>query len=85
MLLLAVRSGQQPEVYDGGDIPQPGDYWHRGVCVGSAVAVDFENHHPFSPGSAKLSRTAKTGEQLALNVVESRAHSDGLRVHYVAA
>jgi hypothetical protein len=31
---------QQPEIYDGGDVQKPGDYRHRGICVGAAVALD---------------------------------------------
>ena len=30
----------------------PTDYRHCGVCVGAAVALDLENHHPVAAGTA---------------------------------
>ncbi len=32
VFLFVVRSGQQPEIYDGCNGAQPGDYWYRSVC-----------------------------------------------------
>src|SRR5690606_41141969 len=85
VLLLAVRPGQQPEIYDGGDVQEPGHHWHCGICLWPAVALAIENLHPLATGAAQLSGTAKKGQRLDLGITESGAHSHRLRGDYAVA
>ena len=43
----------------GGDVQKPGDYRHRGICVGAVVALDFENHHPVPRTYSVIIRNCK--------------------------
>ncbi|STK72826.1 membrane protein YbiO [Escherichia coli] len=52
VFLFVVRSGQQPEIYDGCNGAQPGDYWYRSVCFRVCFPLAGENHHPLATYSA---------------------------------
>lgn len=49
---FVVRSGQQPEIYDGCNGAQPGDYWYRSICFRYVFPLVGENHHPLATYSA---------------------------------
>lgn len=50
--LFVVRSGQQPEIYDGCNGAQPGDYWYRSVCFRYVFPLAGKNHHSLATYSA---------------------------------
>ncbi len=52
VFLFVVRSGQQPEIYDGCNGAQPGDYWYRSICFRYVFPLVGENHHPLATYSA---------------------------------
>ena len=49
VFLFVVRSGQQPEIYDGCNGAQPGDYWYRSILFPVCFPAGWRKPSPLSP------------------------------------